>query len=66
MYVLLDNKDLGYTCLACMHEIQCEDLNESICANDRNVLGACPLTDAVETYKKEGYASVAVPPAECV
>ena len=55
MYSLLDNSDLGYTCLACTHELQCEDLNESLCADDRNILESNPLADEEETYKKEGY-----------
>ena len=55
MYSLLDNSDLGYTCLACSHELQCVDLNKSLCADDRNILESNPLGDEEETYKKEGY-----------
>ena len=55
MYSLLDSSDLGYTYLACTHEIQSEDLNESLCADDRNILESNPLADKEETYKKEGY-----------
>ena len=31
MYALFDSSELGYTCLACTHEVQCEDLTESLC-----------------------------------
>ena len=65
MYALFDSSKLGYTCLACTHEIQCEDLTESLCTDHRDVLEACPLSEDGETHKNEGYESEAVPPAEC-
>ena len=65
MYALFDSSELGYTCLACTHEVQCEDLTESLCTDHRDVLEACPLSDDEETHKKEGYEPEAVPPVEC-
>ena len=65
MYALFDSSKLGYTCLACTQEVQCEDLTESLCTDHRDVLEACPLSDDEETHKKEGYEHEAVPPAEC-
>ena len=41
--------------MACTHELQCEDLNESLFTDDRNILESNPLADEEETYKKEGY-----------
>ena len=65
MYALFDSSELGYTCLACTHEVQREDLTESLCTDHRDVLEACPVSDDEETHKKEGYEPEAVPPAEC-
>ena len=65
MYALFDSSELGYTCLACTHEIQSEDVTESLCTDHRDVLEACPLSDDEETHKKEGYKPEAVPPVEC-
>ena len=55
MASLLENSDIGYTCLACTHEVQCEDLNESLEMGNRNEQESIPDVDSEETHKKIGY-----------
>ena len=55
MCSLLQNSDIGYTCLVCTHEVQCEDLNESLDLPDRNVQEAMPDESREETHRKIGY-----------
>ena len=60
--LLTDNIDMGYTCLACTHELQCEDLNESLSMETRNMQESNPLDNSEETYKKIGYEPETNPP----
>ena len=60
--LLTDNIDMGFTCLACTHELQCEDLNESLSMETRTMQESNPQDNSEETYKKIWYEPETNPP----
>ena len=56
--ILLDSSAMGYTCLGCAHEVNCENINESLDIEGRNTCEADPEVPEIlneETRRKEGY-----------
>ena len=52
---VLDSSDIGYICLGCKFQSECERLNDSLNVEGRNPRESDPITSDDQTHMKEGY-----------